>query len=75
MNGMSAMNGAASSVLTAMYATTTRSPGSRRAYETPCLIEAKTDWTARSAGGGRRSCETARITAKKLSVLIANAHA
>ena len=68
------MNGAASSEFTAMYATTTRSPGSRRVYASPSRTDAKTDCARRSTGGGMRSWVTAKITAKKLSVLMPKAH-
>ena len=69
------MNGAASSVLTNMYATTTRNPGSRRTYASPSRISAAIDWLFRTSAGGSRSWVTAKITARKLAALNANAHA
>ena len=72
--GTSAMNGAARSEFSAMYEITTRSPGSARAKRAPARIDAKIDASCSGAGGGRRSDRTTAITARKLNVLMPNAH-
>ena len=72
--GTSAMNGAAKSEFSPRYDITARMPGSRREYRAPSGSRAEIDSPSRRVGGGSRSGAIAAITARKLSVLIANAH-
>ena len=53
---------------------TTRRPGSRRTYPNPCLI-ARPMLLPSWWGGGRCRMLIAAMTARKLTVLIANAQA
>ena len=71
--GISAMNGAASSELSAMHPTTKRSAASPRTNRAPSRIDRTIDIPAVDMGGGRRKDATTANTAKKLRVLSANA--
>ncbi|CAB4836494.1 unannotated protein [freshwater metagenome] len=68
-----AMNGAASKELIVMYTMIVRMPGSAKAKAKPSRIDAKIDGNGPGCGPGSTSVDTTITTARKLTVLIANA--
>ncbi len=71
--GMSAMNGAARSELSARLSTTNRSAGLPRTNRAPSRTDSTIDASPWCAGGGRVNDANTANTAKKLSVLMVNA--